>query len=148
MRYLLVFLMAICLAGCSGGDSVLPGSATGVPLFQPSRLQDYRPEKVEWVGSNKRETKEWVWKTTSPTADVLAFYQKALPGAKAVKSGKQTAFVWTGFPEADQDEAVTVTVQDDGIFRVAECLAPKKGKHRDEIVRLFPKDNDLPESFR
>jgi hypothetical protein len=149
MKSFVVLLLALWLAGCSAGASnLLEGSANDVPLFQPSRLQSFKTLKIEWVENNKRQTNEWVWKTTSPTVDVKAFYQKGLPGAKVVEADGNTTYTWTGFPGADKDEDVTVIVQGDGVFRISECLAPKKSKHRDEIVKAFPKDNDLPKDFK
>ena len=97
MRRLLCLLSALLLSGCSaGGHGTLEGSATNVPLFQPARLQDFKNLKLEWVGNNKRETNEWVWKTSSPTADLKSFYKTERPGAKVVQSGDRTTYTWTG----------------------------------------------------
>jgi hypothetical protein len=145
MRILVVVLLTLLLTSCSGGnDGLLHGAANAIPLFQPARLQQLKPVKTEWLGTNKFDTFEWVWKTTSPTVDVVAFYKKEMPAAKVTATDDGvTSFAWTSFPEAGTDEVVTVVVEKDGFFRISERLAPHKHKDRADIVKAFPPDNDV-----
>lgn len=146
---LLLLILSLGLAGCSSDDGLLHGAANAIPVYKPSRLQDLAEIKVGWVGTNKRDYVEWVWKTTDPSGSVIEFYQTALPQAKLDKHDDGGAtFTWTSFPGAEVDESVTIVVETDGTFRIIERLAPHKHKDRAQLIEQFPKDNDVPANHK
>jgi len=125
--------LALVVIGCSSGSNKLPGAvyASHVPVYTPA-TSDGQMGGTSY-GDTPDETSEgqsWFFKTDRPMEEVLAFYEKNLPGWKRSedRTGDGPHITFTHVPEgAEKDEYVQVIVYA-GQVQIHESCRPGKIK--------------------
>jgi hypothetical protein len=128
---LVIVLVAI---GCSNGSNKLPGAvyASHVPVYAPATADGQMGGTS--YGDSPEETSEgqsWFFNTDRPMEEVLAFYEKNLPGWKRSeeRTGDGLQIMFTNVPEgAEKDEYVQVIVYQ-GRVQISESCRPGKIKN-------------------
>lgn len=128
-------LVALALVGCSTNPyaqwkDLGAVYCNQVPLPEDAKFDDAVGGKPGEQSEDKTSENMAYWFTTKESADrLVAFYEKAFPGAeKVVDANGETTF-WVKPDGGQEGEHVSITVHGDGKIQIGEVTKP--GRHQD-----------------
>jgi hypothetical protein len=123
-------LLALTLAACGGGDGGAPRPLAleggkfvnrDVPAFaEASYRSSAGGTYYDDGGGESARSQSWFFETQEPYAEVVAFYEKALPQAEKIVDGDQTVFTWR--PEGGREgDEISIFVSE-GEIQICESV--------------------------